>query len=55
MKNELSKKSPCHLVFEGENDDFYKNTIWLKAPPSYCERKEDSFCTCCPQCCTCGG
>ena len=37
----------CHLVSLGDH----------KQPPAFCQRNEqtDIVCTCCSQCCTCGG
>jgi len=48
-------KPRCHLVIDNYDEVYHKNTIWQKEPPSYCEHKEGDGCSCCAQCCTCGG
>ena len=43
------EKMKCHLVTlaEMQGKDMKK--------PDYCQRNPGDWCTCCPQCCTCGG
>ena len=51
----LENKPRCHLVIDNYDEVYHKDTIWQKEPPSYCEHKEGDGCSCCAQCCTCGG
>ena len=39
------EKKTCHLVLSGE----------YKEPPDFCEKGEYDYCTCCANCCGCGG